>query len=385
METEKNTYEQHNPQPAGVSFLNFLGIVKNSRKFILTNFLVVTILAVIISFILPKWYKATASILPPKDQGLLNFFSGGSSSLLKGLSSISKLGNIGQNQGTYNYFAILKSYTAMEQVVTKFDLINVYDVSDHSLEKAIKELRDNATFDVTEDDNITVDVLDKDPARAAEMANYFVQVLNTMSIDLATREARSNREFIEKRLQQVKDKLHSSEEALKIFQEKSGLMITPEQSSGVSALAELYAEKTKKEIEIGIVEQTVSADNAILQQLKRELNEFDKKLGAFPQKGLETFRLFRDVLTQEKMLEFLIPLYEQAKINEQKDVPVLLVLDKAVQPEKKFKPKRTVIVATSAGLSLMFSFLVLLGRAYFDTLRKTQSPVPKTNTPAKSL
>jgi tyrosine-protein kinase Etk/Wzc len=385
MDKTPNKPQQITTVPSGTDFMNFLTIVWNSRKFVVVNFLVITILAAIISFILPKWYKATASILPPKDQGLLNIFNGaGSTSILKGLSSLSKISSLGQTSGPYNYFAILKSRTAMEQVVNRFNLISVYDVSENSMEKAIKELQDNVNFDVTEDDYFTIEVLDKDPVRAAAIANYFVEILNTMSIELATREARSNREFIEKRLEQARDSLAVSEETLKRFQEKSGLMISAEQTSGVSALAELYAEKTKKEIEVAIAQKTVTADNPSLRQLQVELAEFDKKLGQFPQAGLESYRLLRDVLTQQKIIEFLAPLYEQAKINEQKDVPVLLVLDKAIPPEKKFKPKRTIIVATAAGLSVLSSVLILLGRIYLDTIRRNQNGRPGTQSAVKS-
>ncbi len=58
-------------------------------------------------------------------------------------------------------------------------------------------------------------------------------------------------------------------------------------------------------------------------------------------------------MTQQRILEFVLPIYEQAKIDEQKDIPVLLVLDKAVPPEKKTKPQRSLIV-------LLFSFLTLI-------------------------
>jgi uncharacterized protein involved in exopolysaccharide biosynthesis len=58
-------------------------------------------------------------------------------------------------------------------------------------------------------------------------------------------------------------------------------------------------------------------------------------------------------VTQQRILEFVLPIYEQAKIDEQKDIPVLLVLDKAVPPEKKTKPQRSLIV-------LLFSFLTLI-------------------------
>ncbi|HZY09988.1 MAG TPA: GNVR domain-containing protein [Bacteroidota bacterium] len=366
----RNDHQSDEQNP--FSLVDFFAMLIRWRRFLVINFLVVTLLAIVVSFLLPIWYKATGSILPPKEQGLLNTF-GISSSLLKGLASPQRLSGLAPNLGMYNFIAILKSRSAMEAVVRKFDLINVYDVSDSSMELAIKELEDNAIFEIQEENYISIDVYDKDPQRAADMVNYFIAVMNDISIQLGTQEARSNREFIEKRLERNKSDLHAAEESLKTYQEKVGMMIVPEQNiSSISAVAELYGMKAKKEVEVAILERTVTDDNKVLQQLRLELHELDKKLGTFPQTGLASFRLYRDVVIQQKIVEFLLPMYEQAKIDEQKDVPVILVLDKAVPPEKKYKPKRLLIVATASGLSIFFSFILILFKVYVDTLKRKQ-------------
>jgi uncharacterized protein involved in exopolysaccharide biosynthesis len=332
-------------------FLDYVEILVKWWRFIAINITIVTALAVILSLLLPKWYKATASILPPKDQGSLNLL-GQATSLLRGLGSISRVGGIGQGGEAYNYFAVLRSRSVLEDVVRKFNLIDLYGITDSSMEKAVKELQDNASFEYQDDDYITIQVYDRDPQRAAAIANYFVDLLNRRSIELGTHEARSTREFIEKRLEQTRDTLRAVEERLKRFQEKSGILISPEQSASISSIADLYAMKAKKEIEVAILARTVSRDNEALQQMQLELDEIQRKLSAIPEAGLESYRLYREVALQQKIAEFMVPLYEQAKINEQKDVPVLLVLDRAVPPEKKAKPQRLLIVLAAASLSL---------------------------------
>ena len=117
--------------------------------------------------------------------------------------------------------------------------------------------------------------------------------------------------------------------------------------------------ETKKEIEIAVLERTVTPDNDALQQARLELQELDRKLARYPQAGLAAVRLYRAVITQQKIIEVLAPLYEQAIINEQKDIPVLLVLDKAVPPEKKIKPQRLLIVGLSAFLSFFLCILAV--------------------------
>jgi tyrosine-protein kinase Etk/Wzc len=339
-------------------FLDYLFVLLKWKRFIIINVLAVTLLAMGVSFVLPKWYKATASVLPPKEPDMFGTL-GAASSVLKGLSGGRTLKGLGQTQGAYNYFAILKSRTAMEAVVRRFDLINVYEIPDSSMEKAVKVLTENTMFETADDDNITIEVLDRDPQRAADMANFFVELLNELSIKLGTQEARNNRDFMEKRLEKTKEDLRQAEAALQKYQEKSGIIVAIDPSSpGVSAIAELYGMKAKKEIELAILRRTVSPDNTLLKQTELELRELDRKLLTFPSVGMGSLRLYRDLAIQQKIMEFLIPLYEQAKVDEQKDVPVLLVLDKAVAAERKVKPQRVLIVFLAGTLSFFFFTLL---------------------------
>jgi tyrosine-protein kinase Etk/Wzc len=348
------------------------------RRFIVFNTLSIFAISLLVSLLLPKWYRSSASILPPKETDVFGSL-GAASSVLKGLTS-GKVRGLGQSQGTYNSFAILRSRTATEAVIRKFDLMNVYEIEDSSMERAIKTLEQNTAFELQDDDNITIDVLDKNPQRAAAIANYYVELLNEMSIALGTREARNNREFIEKRLQVTRDDLRRAEDSLQVYQERSGLIVSVDPStSGVSPIAELYGLKARKEIELAILRRSVAKDNAALKQIELELNEIGKKLNTFPSVGVESLRLYRDVLIHQKILEFLVPVYEQAKVDEQKDVPVLLVLDRAMPSERKAKPQRLLLVFLATTLGLFVSvFLVFLMHGVQQTTSGGRQAVEKT-------
>ncbi|MHB1050443.1 MAG: Wzz/FepE/Etk N-terminal domain-containing protein [Bacteroidota bacterium] len=367
--SEMNTQNENTPTNP---WLNILEIVITWKKFIFINIVIVGILTSGITLLMPNYYKSTASILPPKQQDIFGT-AVGASSLLRGLSGGSRLlGNLGKSSGTYNYLAILKSRTSMEAVIEKFGLMDVYEFKENERDKAIKTLEENTFFEVQDDENITIEVYDRDPQRAADMANYFVSLLNSTSIRLGTQEAKNNREFIERRLLQCRNDLRNAEDSLRMFQEKTEIFISEDvKSSSVSAYAELYALKAKKEIEIGVLEKTVSPDNQLLHQLKSELTEISKKVKSFPEAGLDGLRLYREVLIQSKLLEFLLPIYEQAKIDEQKDVPVLLVIDDAKAANKKAKPKRATIVIV---VVFLFSALFLLVSVIFHAVLKNDYP-----------
>ncbi|TAK63408.1 MAG: hypothetical protein EPO24_04310 [Bacteroidetes bacterium] len=380
MNGEKEFNKKYNAVDNNTSSVNiwdYIILILRWRKLLIINFLLLTSLAIIISFLLPKWYKSTASVLPPKDQGLLS--AGGlASSVLKSIPGLPRFSSASQNLGTYNYLAILKSRTAAESVINKFNLIAAYGIEDKSLEKAISKLRDNTLFELQDDDNITIEVIDTDSKRAADIANYFVEILNTMSIQFATQEAKSNKEFIEKRLEENKNALRVSEEKLKEFQQQSNIFFSPDQSnSNLAQIAELYVSKVKKEIQIGILERSVMPDNENLRQLKIELSELDKRISPMPEAGIESMRLYREFYIQQKIFEYLTPVYEQAKIDEQKNVPAILILDNARQAETPFKPSKRLIVFIGAIVSMFISMVTIMIREYFSNLHNSPELLEK--------
>ncbi len=345
----------------------WLSILIKWRKFIILNVIVVTIISVVVSFLLPKWYKSVASLLPPKQEDLLGIFSSSGTSLMKGISKFAGLS--GQKASSYDVFAILRSRTTFEKVINKFNLIEVYDVKDKSLEEAIKELENNTSFEEKSDGNITIEVYDKDPVRAAEMANFFVSVLNEVYRELNTEEFRTKRIFLETRINETNELLRNAEEKLKAFQEKNEIILSAEQTTAAASIAALYGEKTKLEIELTTMEQFLNEDNPLLKRKIIELNEVKKKIARIPGVSVEFIRLYREVMIYQKVLEVLVPIYEQTKIEEHRNIPVLLLLDKAVPAEKKSRPKRLLIVTIGFLLSLTLSIVAIYS---MEGINKTQ-------------
>ena len=266
----------------------------------------------------------------------------------------------------YNYLAILESRRTMEAVVKKFDLAKVYGVSSGSMERTIKELSGNVFFDFENNGNISLAVIDESPQRAADMANYFVAVLNEVNTELSSQEARSNREFLEKRFAQAREDMRAVEDTLTRFQERYGIYALPEQmKAAIQEVAQLRAQVSISEVELGILERSLGRDNPQTRLKESEISELNAKLRQMksgtaesytrddlsffvpfkdvPELGLQYLRLYRDFEIQTKMLQFIIPLYEQARVDEQKNIPAVLVLDRGIPPERKNGPKRRTI------------------------------------------
>ncbi len=359
-----------------VRFSDYLYILYKWRRFLIINLLIVTILSLIISFLIPKTYKATATIMiPPENSmglgGLTSLLSGGSSAMSIGAKLLGVEGT-----GEDMLLGLLNSRKVISKVVDKFNLYDYYGVDDRNYDKLIKRFSGDLQFDPNEYGFIEVSVINKDPEVSAQMANYFVEIVDSLNIELNIEQARRQRIFIEKRFKQNQEDLKKAEEAFAEFQKKHGVFAVPEQIQvAVSAAGELEAQLVAQQILAETIKEDVSTGSILYKTIQSKINALKKQLEKLnnrtvgeknslmipfkkvPDLQVEYLRRYREVEIQNKILEFLYPMYEQAKIDEQKKVPTLLVIDKAEVPQLKYSPKKAFIVL---GSFLFFSFIFIL-------------------------
>jgi tyrosine-protein kinase Etk/Wzc len=394
----EETSHQDKTITLSATILDFISILTKYRRFLVWFILSVTIITTIIAFVSPKWYKSTASVFPAEQTDL---FSGmdGISSLVKTFAPGKKLGSLTGPSETDRYIAILKSGTVLGEVIKKFDLTKVYDITSYQNEKSAKELLSNVEFVVQDEGNLTISVYDKSPQRSADMANYFVELLNKTNSELHVQNARGNREFIEQRYNQNLSDINRSEESLKAFQKKYGVIAMPEQvEASIKAGAEIYGKLTAKEVELNIMRRTLSEESPLLQSTNIEVQEFKKKINEMnsgtpsidgqvkilipfkqaPELGAEYLRLYRDLEIQYKILQFITPMYEQAKVEERRNTPSVVVLDHAGVPERKAKPKVSLYALLAFVVSTLISFFIVFMKEAFERIEKT-NPVKYRN------
>jgi len=363
-----------------------------NRKIIILTFIVSIILSVIISLCSPMWFRAYTTIMPSIDEGDMSSFS----SMISDLSMQALGLGSTADEGDLFTIAILDSRTIMEAAATEFDLQTRYHKK--NMEKTVKELRKHIAVNYDDEGTISLSAEAKTPwfslfnntkkneARllAMKMANFFITELDKINIRMRTERARNFRFFIERRYEQNLNDLKDAEWALKEYQEKHGIVYLPDQTEAtIRAAAELQATIVAKEVELETLKQSVGNSHSEIIKVRSELNALEKKLNEFrtgirddigqdtlntlflpfqdvPDLGMKYLRLYRNVLLQEKLLEFLLPQYEQAKIKEAKDTPSLQILDKAILPIHKHRPKRAIIVVFYGFLGILLSSMYVL-------------------------
>lgn len=366
------------PETPAAALLDFIAVVSKHRKFIFRFVVATTLITVVVALLAPKWYKSSASVFPADKADL--FGLEGLSSLAKNFSPARALSALGANPEADRYMAILKSGTVLNSVIQKFNLIEVYDITSYPIEKTTKELLSNTEFKVEPEGNLTITVYDKDPQRAADMANFFVEMLNKTNTELQALNARGNRQFIEQRYQKNLVDLAAAEDSLRLFQKRYGIIAMPEQTAAsIKAIAEITAQLALKEVQAGVLMRTQARDNPAVMSAQIEIDELRNKLaelgtvgpkigkeaGVFvpfskvPDLGIEYLRRYRDVEIQYKILQFITPLYEQAKVEEKRQTPSVIVLDRAAPAERKAKPKATLWGIIALVGSLLVAILVV--------------------------
>src|SRR6266496_42042 len=353
-----------------ISLLDLLIVVAKHKRVVLGGPLISAIGAAAISFLLPNIYTGTTRILPPQQSAsaasaLLNQLGGA----LGGLLGAAGGASVGVRNPNDLYVGMLKSRTVADNLISRFEMRKVYD--EDRLSDARKRLEKETTIVAGRDGIITIEVDDKDPKRAAELANAYVDELMKLTKVLAVTEASQRRLFFERQLLQVKDNLTAAEIAARQGLQKGGLaQVDAQGRSMIEVTARLRAQISAKEVQIGSMRTFAAEGNPELQRTQQELEALRHELarveGSSPiaavgkgeasgSSGLDNLGRLRDVKYYEFLYELLAKQYELAKIDEAKDATIIQVMDKAIEPDRNSKPRRSLIVLFSTLVALFAS------------------------------
>ena len=340
------------PDPPANRDFNVAELVErlwNGRLRVLTAMLVAGVVTLGIAFALPKWYQATAAILPPDDADLFSNLSAAS----KVLSKFPAFGQLGDSFTPADIFkATLKSRTIQETVADKYNLQKVYKLK--SREKTLKELRHNYDVKLSPDGTILVTVDDRDPVRAADMANSFLVALDHFNIEKRNSRARRTREFLERRVHETDSLLRISEAVLRRYQEARHTVVpTSASSADVQSAAEIMGRKIALEVKINVLRTYLREDNDEIRQASAELEALKDRIATMPAVMGDVTRMVREEKIQEQVFVLLTAELEQARIREMMDTPTVQILDRAIPPERHIRPKRATLAIIAALLAFV--------------------------------
>lgn len=365
-------------QNGEISFADIFATLSGHARTIFWTMSITALVSTVVAFLIPVEYTAEAVILTPEhaESSLSAMAQLAGVGPGMGLSGLSLLSGFGLRNPSDLYVGILESRTIADALINRFQLKKVYN--DKYLQRARKHLARRTTIKAGKDTLIHIQVDDRDPTRAAKLANAYVEELSLRNTTVALTEASQRRLFFEQQLTKEKKLLAAAEVALRDTQQFTGLVVPSGQAEAlIRSASQLHAEIMSREAQLAGMRSYVADDNPRLQMVNHELAALRSELakletgdhvagtpevpvGNLPQAGLQYLRKYRDVKYHEGLYEALSKQYEAARLDEAKAAPLVQVIDNAVVPERKSWPPRTLIILISTVLAALISSLWIL-------------------------
>ena len=341
-----------------ISLLDLLQVIVDNLRLLVLGPLVCGLAALVISFAIPPTYTAKTQFLAPQQQ------QSAVASMLASLSALSGLAGsaTGIKSPSDQYVAFLKSVTLQEALIERFKLIERYETK-LKLDARL-ELSSNVKITSGKNGLISIEIDDKDPKFAADLANAHVDELRKLLGRLAVTEAQQRRMFFENQLQITKENLAKADLALK----SSGInssVLKSSPSSAVEAVARLKAGISVQEVKLGSMRNYLTENAPEFKQALNELASLRTQLAKAEKEepaskdASDYVSRYRESKYQETMFELFAKQFELAKVDESREGFVIQVLDMAQPPERKAKPKKA-LIAIIATLAAGFALLLFV-------------------------
>jgi uncharacterized protein involved in exopolysaccharide biosynthesis len=368
-----------------------LRLIWGKRQFIAKAFLAGLAIGCVVALLIPAQYESSVYLMPPDNQSTSGLAMLAALSAKSGTMSSAAGDLLGVKSSGALFVRILASRTIEDRLIERFQLKKVYSIKLD--EGARRKLAESSGFSEDRKSGIiSISVTDRDPIRAAAIAQAYVEELNQLVAKLSTSAAHRERVFLEERLGAVKQDLDNASEKFSQFASKNSAIDIKEQGRAmVDAASKLQGELIAAEAQLKGLEEIYTHNNVRVLGLKARVSELQRQLeklsgngmteagaiGKPPYSGYPSIRelpilgvtysdLYRRTRIEEAVYETLTQQYELAKVQEAKETPSVKVLDAPLVPERKSFPPRTLIALLGAFLGLGAATMVVFVRSRWD-------------------
>jgi uncharacterized protein involved in exopolysaccharide biosynthesis len=354
--------------------IKYLEIIVRWKKFIVYSTLIICTIVAIYSLLVEKKYQSTAKILPPRQESY--------GSLIGGIANLTST-FLGGGQGGFSlppltspsevYKEFLESRALAEKLIVEFKLMEEFEIE--YMEDALDLFWGSLDIEVTFAGFVNITYVDTDTLRVKELMDSLLLTLDSLNTQATINYHKRNRIYFEKQLEFIRSNLFQSEENLKTFQEKYGVLeITEQVKQLLSILTDLEAQKMQLIFEKGVLDHTLNKSSAQVRLLEIQINSIEKEItkikngtnknmaigvNDIPDIAIKYADLLREQQIKETINIFVQQQYEQARFYEEKDIPTIMVLDKPRYPKIRIYPKRRYMVIIAFLFSLFLNVIFI--------------------------
>jgi uncharacterized protein involved in exopolysaccharide biosynthesis len=377
-----------------ISFEDILAKLKLKKVKIISIVLAVVVLVGLYTLIMPQTYMAYASLMPPSnDSG-----GGGLSSFLQNVGGIIDLGGGQTDSKSKLMQSILKSRSVSEKIYKQLDLGHDKAFKGMTKQAILTTIPQMINVEVEKSGVIAIsgfattgylpnDSEKKSAAKlSADITNVSIKALNEILIEKSNSSAKSSRIYIEGEIKKYEAQLDSVSLLLQNFQTTNKVLALEEQTEAiVSSAIEINTLLNQKKTQLNLAKIQYSDNSPQVTTLEKEVeflkqqslevqngtsgDAFAISLNEVPKLTKDYLELFRDKKVIVSVLSYLETQKHQEAIQEEKDTPVVEVLDDAIVPNKRYTPQRAKIVFITAFISTIM-VLVIFSYLSYREIRK---------------
>jgi capsular polysaccharide biosynthesis protein len=314
--------------------INLLAFLYKKRKVILIVGLAAAILSSIVSLTMEEKFKSTVILFPSTTSSI-------SKSLMaeNPLSSKHDIMQFGEEEDAEQMLQILNSDEIRNKIVEKYNLMEHYKIPQddkYKYTRLAQEFQSNISFKRTEFMSVKIEVLDKDPMTAANIANDIAALVDTVKNRMQKERALQGFRIIEQELHNAMGDIRAKEDSLKALRDM-GIIDYVSQS-----------EKYTEQYAIA-----VSKDN------KPAIKALEERLDILAKYGGASLAIKEELEHDRKQLRVIKTKYDESKVDAEQNITHMFIVNRAVPAEKKSYPVRWLIVVVST-LSAMFASIIAI-------------------------
>lgn len=323
-----------NQQKYDLNSEGMLSFMRKWRAVIMVTCLLALITSAVFSFFIEDKYESSVILFPSTTSSI-------SRALLNDENYKEKdFLEFGEEEEAEQMIQILNSDKIRKHVIEKFDLINHYSINpdeEYRFTKLNKEYSSNIDFYRTKFMSVKIEVMDKDPLYAANIANEIALMYDSIRNQMLRKVALQAFNIVEKEYKNLVSDINLMEDTLNQIRSKG----VQDYETQVEVLSDQYGAAL------------VKGNNSAAKALKSKLDTLSKYGGKY-------LSLVQQLEYEREKLSDMREVYSEARVNAFSTIDQKFVVNEAFAAEKPTYPIRWLIVALSVVATYLFTMIILV-------------------------
>ncbi|MCW5899114.1 MAG: hypothetical protein KIT10_07565 [Flavobacteriales bacterium] len=260
---------------------------------------------------------------------------------------------LGDEQDAEQLLQMLQSDQIRDRVADRFDLLDVYRIkpdAKHRLSELRKAYEDHIKFEYTKFGSVRVTVLDPEPQRAADIANYISDHVDSVWKDMALERAEKGFTIVERKVRLLEESIRTMDDSLRQLRQLG--------------VHDYHTQSERYNEYLGA---------AIVKGDQRAVREFEDRFKVLAEHGGTYVTIQDRIFNETKRLSILKMKLEQAQADRDSDLPHKFVVNKAQPADKKAYPIRWLVVAICTLSGSLLSLLLIVVRENVRKIRASHA------------